>query len=247
MSKPIGTDILVNVILDRSGSMASIREKTIGGYNEYLNSLKADKETKYSVSLTQFDAPMGGPELTVSYVNKPLDEVPELTLKTYEPRGGTPLYDAIGETVKRVKEHANGRPVLTVIITDGHENASQEHTKDSIKALIAQLEKEGWTFTFLGANIDSFDVADAIGVRAANVSNYATAHMGATMKNMAAATTRYAASRRATKSLHQSADEAFMTEDEKEVNIGGNQNAGYVPKPGGRPTPRYSGFKTSKQ
>ena len=49
--------ILVNVILDRSGSMTGSRDNTISGYNEYLAALKADKNAKYWVSLVQFDLP----------------------------------------------------------------------------------------------------------------------------------------------------------------------------------------------
>jgi hypothetical protein len=162
--------VLVNVILDRSGSMQRTAAGTISGYNEYINGLRADKGSEYSVSLTQFDAPMAAPALTVTYLDKPLAEVPELTEADYQPRGNTPLYDAIGECVRRV--NAKGRAVITVIITDGHENASQEFTKDGVKALIQEKEKQGWTFAFLGANIDSYAVGGSVGVRSANTANY---------------------------------------------------------------------------
>ncbi len=186
-AKPkLGTDVLVNVILDRSGSMSGTASGTISGYNEYISGLKADTKTNYSVSLIQFDSPSDGPELTISYIDKPLAEVPELTYLTYQPRGMTPLYDAIGECIRKVD--AKGRAVITVIITDGLENASREFTQDSVKALIHAKEAENWTFIFLAANIDAVAAASNIGVTANNVAAYAQGHENTMYKNLAYAT-----------------------------------------------------------
>src|SRR5580692_6819070 len=163
--------ILVNVILDRSGSMQSNRAGTIEGYNEYLNGLRADKDSEYSLTLIQFDATARDPQLTTCYLDKPLAEVSDMTAEDYVPRGNTPLYDAIGECVRRVE--AKGRAVISVVITDGMENASVEFTKDSVAKLIKSKESEGWTFVFLGSNIDSYAVGASVGAQAMNTSNYA--------------------------------------------------------------------------
>jgi hypothetical protein len=138
--------------------MSSNRKGTIDGYNEYIRGLRDDKKTDYAISLIQFDAPQTMPELTVSYEDRALADVPDLNLDSYEPRGNTPLYDAIGECVRRTD--AKGRWVIMLIITDGLENASREFTKDSVKELIRKKEAEGWTFSFLGADIDSYAVGD---------------------------------------------------------------------------------------
>ncbi len=216
-----GATVLVNVILDRSGSMGTTRDATISGYNEYLKALREDKDTKYFVSLTQFDAPMNAPELTVSYLDTELEKVQDLTRDKYEPRGNTPLYDAIGETIRRVE--AKGRTVITVIITDGLENASQEFNRDTIKALISEKEKEGWTFTFLGANIDSYAVGATLGVAAANTSNYTPQHTAAMYRSVGRATMARASAVRSmglraasAKPFLTNADRAAMTGDTHE-------------------------------
>lgn len=184
----VGAEVLVNVILDRSGSMQVRRDPTISGYNEYIKGLRGDADTKYNVSLTQFDLTGASPALTVSYLDKPLADVPDLDHATYEPRGNTPLYDAIGETIRRVT--ANGRAVITVIITDGEENASTEFDKDKIKALIAEKEKEGWTFVFLGCDIDAYAAGGAMGIAVGATAGYAPSAAGtnAMFSNAVAAT-----------------------------------------------------------
>ena len=49
--------------------------------------------------------------------------------------------------------------VVVTIITDGMENASEEYTGSSIRRLVETLRTEGWTFTYMGANQNSVEVA----------------------------------------------------------------------------------------
>lgn len=182
------TKVLVNVILDRSGSMATGRDGTIDGYNEYLKGLKADNESDYSVSLIQFDTNRG-PELTVSYVDTPVNKVPVLDQNGYVPRGGTPLYDAIGECVGRVE--AKGRAVICVVITDGEENSSRDFSLAKIQGLIKEKETAGWKFVFLGADINSYQVGGSIGVSVGATANYTKGNESALYANMAEATRGY--------------------------------------------------------
>jgi hypothetical protein len=220
----ITKDVLVNVVLDRSGSMQQCQKGTIEGYNEYLNGLKADKESNYSVSLIQFDSPGNQPELTVSYTDKSLSDVPKLSGETYQPRGGTPLFDAVGECIRRVDVKQRG--VITVIITDGHENASQEFTAATIKKLIQEKESEGWKFIFLGANIDAATVGGSMGIAATDTANYATVHMDSAFDALRGGTMRYAAASRAhgTRSM-QARMSAAPTQAERSAMMGGRPAA----------------------
>src|SRR5690606_28128088 len=83
----------------------------------------------------------------------------------YEPRGLTPLYDAIGATVAALEKrgHATDRRAL-VIVTDGHENASRRFTRASILELISRRQSEGWLVAYLGAHADTWQEAGAIGI-----------------------------------------------------------------------------------
>src|SRR5207253_953347 len=99
------------------------------------------------------------------------------TASDFEPRGTTPLYDAIGRSVTLAQGRActpdgsNEQP-LVVVLTDGLENASHEYTHAQIFDLIKAKESAGWIFTYLGANQDAYAVGGAIGINAGATQNY---------------------------------------------------------------------------
>jgi hypothetical protein len=61
---------------------------------------------------------------------------------------------------------------VIVCLTDGGENASREYDIAAIRTMTAQAEKNGWKFVYLGANQDSFAVAQGLGLKSATVANY---------------------------------------------------------------------------
>lgn len=139
-------------ILDRSGSMETIREDTIGGYNAFVDS---QRQFGGTMTLILFDH-----EYTEVYTQKPIGDVEPLTSETFVPRGSTALLDAIGKTLKRFTE-----PSTCIILTDGHENSSTEYTNAHIKDLIIHATAAGWDFMYLGANQDAFKVGSEMGIR----------------------------------------------------------------------------------
>ena len=162
-------DVLVNVILDKSGSMASKSNDVIEGFNAYIAGLGKEDQVNYLFSLTLFDT-----QVAYRHVAIPLPEVKKLDSKSYRPGGHTALNDAIGITVRKVEaDHSKVDKVVTVIMTDGEENSSREWTHDAVRGLIEQKEKEGsWTFVFLGAGLDAWHQGRSYGLRAANVAQY---------------------------------------------------------------------------
>ncbi len=169
------TETLVNFILDKSGSMESVKSATISGFNEYIQSLKKDGN-KYSFSLTLFDTMVESP-----YINEDIKDVKNLDNETYKPDGGTALYDAVCTTIRKVNEK-KGQKVINIIMTDGEENSSKEYTQDEMKSLIKEREAKGnWTFVYLGANQDSYAAAQKFGFSKMNVSNYQNNNKGVAM------------------------------------------------------------------
>ena len=199
---------LVNFILDKSGSMSSVREATISGFNEYVGTLKKDKKSQYEFSFTLFDTDIIASEAI------PVSKVADLTPGLYNPSGNTALYDAVCSTIKDVKEK-KGQKVITIIMTDGEENSSKEYTEVQMKALIDERTKKGnWTFVYLGANQDSYAKAQKYGISSMNASNFnsTSAGVGATMRSVASNTAMYAQS-----NLSQTAD-FFSKEDQDKLN-----------------------------
>ena len=156
------------VILDKSGSMEAIRTEAINGYNETLGSIKATQlkfmdTQEHFVSLAAF-CNCG---IDMIYDMTPIKDAEKLTREKYDPCCCTPLFDAIGKTVKELKRKTaeiEGAAFLVTIITDGYENASKEWDSKSLAKLIDSCKEEGWMFSFIGAGEDVVKVASKISI-----------------------------------------------------------------------------------
>jgi hypothetical protein len=172
MTKPNFVEIVV--VLDRSGSMETVRTDTIGGFNAFIEEQKKNKVGDVKVSLFQFDN-----VYETVYNGKPINEVPALTKDTFVPRGMTALLDAVGRAITDVGARLAQTPeeerpslVIFVILTDGQENASKEFKIEKVKEMIKhQTESYSWQFVFLGADQDAFQAAQ-MGIGSSNTFNY---------------------------------------------------------------------------
>lgn len=155
------------VILDKSGSMSSIRKQAIDGVNETFGSIRSSQkkhpDMKQLVTLVAFC----GCEQKVIYENTPIDEVKDITQNDYQPCCMTPLYDTIGNVCSRLHNKVKGDATASVavtIITDGYENASREFSGKAIKALIEAYKEDGWMFAYIGADHDVEAVAFSLAI-----------------------------------------------------------------------------------
>lgn len=177
---PKSTHIVV--LLDRSGSMESIASDVIGGYNAFI-SAQHQAGTDATVTLVQFDSQDSH---EVVYQNIPITDVPTLSSMTFIPRGGTPLFDATGQLVARIRQfRANDdRPsveqpdIVFVTITDGEENESTEYSLQMVRKLVSECEAEGWTFVYLSAGLDAFADAGDIGVQTGRARAFKASKLG---------------------------------------------------------------------
>jgi len=182
---------LIVAVLDRSGSMASIRTDTEGGFDTFITEQRKQPGDAL-VTLAQFDD-----QYEIVYENKPIFDVPPLTLI---PRGMTALLDAVGKTITSVgvslaalAEDDRPAKVIMVILTDGYENSSKEWKVDAVKKLVTeQREHYGWEFIFLGANLDALNVAQGMGIDAGSAMAYAAsgAQVTSTMRSVSNYVTR---------------------------------------------------------
>lgn len=161
---------LVVALLDRTGSMATVRNDTCGAFDAFIEDQRKLDVDRCLVSLYQFDYNIPDEILQVVYEDRPIDEVPSLAL---DPRGLTPLNDALGMSIKRVGARLAAQPeaqrpgkVIFVVLTDGEENHSAEYTYPQVKELVAEHQRLwSWQFIFLGVGIDAFAVGGHYGFK----------------------------------------------------------------------------------
>ena len=206
----------IAVLLDRSGSMGDIKDDAIGGFNCFLKEQKA-AGANATLTLVQFDTE----STDVVHESMPILEVPDLNHQTFQPRGGTPLLDALGQTIDStgralaaIPEANRPNKVVFVVITDGQENSSHQHTKASVKEKIDhQSDQYNWQFVFLGANQNAFDEAGAVGIAMPNAANFAPARMQVAFAATAANVASYRRSGNAAKLAYSDNQRAEMLEE----------------------------------
>lgn len=167
-------------ILDRSGSMYSLTEDTIGGFNSMIDSQKKETGEAY-VTTALFDDQY---ELLHDHVN--IKEIKPITNAEYYARGNTALLDAIGKTINSIGSRLSATPederpdkVIFVITTDGMENASFEFDKKTVKEMIEhQQNKYSWVFMFLGTNMDAVSEAASYGINTDFARTYTASAQG---------------------------------------------------------------------
>lgn len=138
-------------IIDRSGSMQSVVDDAIGGFNSFLEQQKR-LPGKATFTLIEFNQ-----DTVIKYNGVNISEVKPYTLETYIPMGSTALYDAIGLGVGEAARRGENRKVIVAILTDGHENSSKEVNRQQVGDMIEKYTKNGWVFMFLATGFSQFD------------------------------------------------------------------------------------------
>ena len=181
-------------LLDRSGSMTSIRTETIAGFDAFIAEQRKVAGT-CRVTLAQFDH-----EYDDVYVDRDVADVPSLELT---PRGSTALLDALGrfivtagERMAAMPEEARPGSVVVGVMTDGYENASRDWTHDRIKALIDRQTRDyNWEFLYLGADQDAIEEGAKMGFAGDKSVTYRRGKADKVMADMGANVGAYRAAR----------------------------------------------------
>ena len=171
------------ILLDRSGSMSSLREGAVSGINRLVKTQTELEGQRCLVSIVQFDAPEEGVDWykRTCWMVESRDFSP-LQQHDFIPRGMTAyhraacmLIDQAGEHLASIHESRRPGKVIFTMVTDGLENASgpdypKERLRDKIKH---QESKYAWEFLYVGANQDSYAVGANYGVSAMKCANFA--------------------------------------------------------------------------
>lgn len=145
------------VVVDKSGSMYSLKDDVIGGFNSFLESQqKLGDDATMTVVL--FNT-----EYEFYAEDQPLNEIPKFTNDSYVPTGGTALLDALGRAMTNILARRKDDKVLVCVITDGQENSSKEYKKEDITKMINDKKQSGWEFMFLSSDLNAISDAKDYG------------------------------------------------------------------------------------
>ena len=207
----------VILVLDRSGSMASIKSDMEGGFKTWLDEQKK-LPGECRVTLVQFDT-----IYEVVYENRLIQDIDSIII---EPRGGTAYIDAacrtiddVGRRLANIPDKDKPEKVVFIIITDGQENSSREFTAQQLKDKVKhQEEKYSWSFVFLGANLDMVSTASSYGGSFANAANFtpSAAGISASFSTLSNATSFYRSAVSVTDSYQITDEERAKMEDKKD-------------------------------
>ena len=149
----------IYVLLDRSGSMCSIEKDTVAGLNKFIQEQKKEPG-KASLRIVMFDS-HDGLCLEVLRNEKDIRDTKKIRQEEFEPRGMTPLLDAMAKTMKdaRAEQKKNDRKVIFVVVTDGQENDSRKTTYEDVAKRIQKRKKDDWEFLFLSSDLEAVQQA----------------------------------------------------------------------------------------
>ena len=162
----------VPFLIDRTGSMRGLGSDVVEGYNGFVAKQRSGSG-ECSLALVQFDS---NDPCEVIHDAIPIHRVPDLTRDRYQPRGMTPLLDALGTLVAaagtRLERLGHDEDQIVAVITDGLENASRNWSRDELFDLVNARKDAGWTLVFMGANQDSYVEAGGLGLDHGSILNF---------------------------------------------------------------------------
>jgi hypothetical protein len=204
------------IILDMSASMGDCLNETINGFNKQMESIaqlqEKHPEQEFLVSLTTFNSES---KIQFEFL-KPNTDI-GLTKRSrwwhrnadqiqYSPSGMTALYDAIGQSCESVMSKAkeeldnNLATVVVVIITDGHENASNSYKYEDVQDMIKSLENtENWIFNYMSSTPDYVEYSKGMNIKKENTICYSVENMEETFDGVSASMASYASEKKLNK------------------------------------------------
>lgn len=174
----------IGLILDRSSSMEAVLPDTITAFNNYFDQLQ-NQAPNALVTVWLFSSE----GFTFLCNDLSPEKVPRLSRINYKPYGNTPLYDAVGKIIQHMSNFGN--KVQLVIQTDGQENCSKEFNLASIRKLIDLKQQSGWSFIFLGAGLNAYEISKPMGIFGSSTVAYAAGSESAVTRGLASASADY--------------------------------------------------------
>jgi hypothetical protein len=141
----------MHVILDETGSMMSLGNEPAESVKTFVD-VQRTNGIPIRFSLTKFNLYITPVYSDVAITDPVCDHTP------YHPSGMTAAYDAVRYVIL-----TSEKPLAIVFVTDGQDNSSHT-THDQIRALIQRAKDCGWTFEFVGCNLEAMEESQRMGM-----------------------------------------------------------------------------------
>jgi len=145
------TALDVHILLDETGSMASLGNEPEQAVASFIQ-VQRDGGIPVNISLTKFHL-----HIMPVFTDLPMTHE-DCKMPSYTPESMTAAYDALRYIIL-----SSTKPLAIVYITDGEDNSSRTTARE-IKALIQRAKDCGWTFDFIGCNIESMVESERMGM-----------------------------------------------------------------------------------
>jgi cupin superfamily acireductone dioxygenase involved in methionine salvage len=204
------------VCLDRSGSMQGIRNSAVAAFNQNVNAIRSGAKSSNqssSVSLITF-----GDDVREEYFNQDVASLRDLDQYSYYPSGGTPLLDAVGLAIERLRSLPDSKDTsyVVLVVTDGEENTSRRYNASSLAKLMQEVvATDRWSFAFLVPPGKKQALVAQYGIPEGNVSEWEATSAG--MAKAAASVNQGLHSYYATRASGLKSTKSFFTTDLSKV------------------------------
>jgi len=182
----------VGIVLDRSGSMGHIKRQAIDHFNEQVELAQNNSaEQDITFTLVTFNE-----NVFEHHVAEPVTQVAKADADSYQPNGGTALWDAVGYTIKKMQEATEGdkeASYLLIIISDGEENQSTHYTSAHVREMIDGCQATGrWTVSYVGCDEKYlYRIAQATNIPISNMGVWSNENAEVATKSLRRSTMRY--------------------------------------------------------
>lgn len=205
----------VFVVLDKSGSMESVKSETISHFNEQLQTVSKSTSKKMSsyVSLITFNE-----DVEEVFFKADAKTVYSLDVDSYKPNGMTAMLDAVGYAIDKAESiddiDDENTSCLVVILSDGLENASKKYSYGDIAEKIQSKQNtDRWTFTYIGANQDLGKISKQLNIPKGNTLKFDSTSVG--VENMSSKQNKYLGSYFTARSYGTTSTRGFYGSDEE--------------------------------
>lgn len=167
---------LMGIVLDESGSMGNGCAQTMKGYNDALETLRPSAE-EIGCRITQVSF---ASQANVMAKDVQVKHIVPLSRETYNPMGGTALFDTVAGVVQMLLAHPlaqdDNTSVLLSITTDGDDTASttwKTRGMAEFRALMQAVSaNERWSVALAGPDDKLREFADLMCVAPENVAAF---------------------------------------------------------------------------